>query len=308
MKKRLFGAALIFCMVLVLLPVIPVMHADASSAQLLSGTTVKGTYSTIGDAIEAAADGDTIKLIDNVTVSFQVTIAKELTLDLNGYTLKYESENSGRVIWVNRGANFTLKDSSAAKTGKITGGWGSNGGGGVLNNGTFTMEGGTISDCSVDSFCHGGGVHSEGTFVMKGGTISNCTAGMGGGVFNKGTFTMEGGTISDCTALSNYNASGGVYNGDDLSGVTFNMKGGVISGCDVYNYKTSLKNDSATGATIVYGQLRNKHTTITGCLVRFMDGGNMYANEVVRDNSTLIKPMTLSARAGRLWAGIRKAR
>jgi len=71
------------------------------------------------------------------------------------------------------------------------------GGGGVSNNGTFTMSGGTISGNKTDKY-GGGGVINSGTFRMTGGTISgNTTSGEGGGVASifLSSFVKTGGTI-----------------------------------------------------------------------------------------------------------------
>jgi hypothetical protein len=95
-------------------------------------------------------------------------------------------------------------------------------GGGVYNNGTFTMNGGIISGNSSNQ--HGGGVHNYGTFTMNGGAISgNTTNQYGGGVWNNDTFTMTGGTISGNTAEY---YGGGVNNANGI----FTMSGGTISG------------------------------------------------------------------------------
>ncbi|MBO5929187.1 MAG: hypothetical protein J6Q42_04120, partial [Clostridia bacterium] len=66
------------------------------------------------------------------------------------------------------------------------------------NNGTFTMEGGSIEGNTALS--KGGGVcnYYDSTFTMNGGSIAGNTASSdGGGVYNSGTFTMEGGGLKD---------------------------------------------------------------------------------------------------------------
>lgn len=128
------------------------------------------------------------------------------------------------------------------------------GGGGVFNEGTFSMSGGHIFQNKSTN--HGGGVNNgSGTFKMSGGEISkNTTTNRGGGVFNKGgtfimsdaakisenkamygggvykesgTFTMSGGTITGNTAAGSatYASGGGVYNQADA----FTMSGGTIT-------------------------------------------------------------------------------
>lgn len=89
--------------------------------------------------------------------------------------------------------------------------------GGVLlrNGSSFTMNGGSITNCSART--NGGGVYADGPFTMNGGSITGCSAINGGGVYMAGyqcTFTMNGGSITDCSAK---NSGGGVYVSSDNS-------------------------------------------------------------------------------------------
>ena len=86
----------------------------------------------------------------------------------------------------------------------------------VLENSTFNMAGGTISNSVGDN---GGAVYvgNGATFTMTGGTIENCSATNGGAVYiaNGGTFIFNGGTIENCSATNGgavYVASGGTLN------------------------------------------------------------------------------------------------
>jgi len=91
--------------------------------------------------------------------------------------------------------------------------------------GEFIM-GGTSSIAGNYTTMDGGGVRvtANGTFIMNGGTISGNTAHYGGGVdVVVGTFFMNGGTISGNMAQN----GGGVY--VDIVGI-FNKNGGSISG------------------------------------------------------------------------------
>jgi hypothetical protein len=99
-------------------------------------------------------------------------------------------------------------------------------GGGVFIEGasnTFTMSGSAvISGNSASAF--GGGINvSAGTFTMNGGTISN-NEGIGGGaaVRSAGIFTMHNGVISENESR---NEGGGVYIGGTA---TFALYGGTI--------------------------------------------------------------------------------
>jgi hypothetical protein len=98
------------------------------------------------------------------------------------------------------------------------------------NNGTFSMEGGTISDNKGGGGWNGGVVifGTKGKFIMSGGEISDNESAWGGGVVmygNDGVFNMTSGTISGNKA----NAGGGVLLWSNAN-ETFNMRGGVISG------------------------------------------------------------------------------
>jgi len=82
----------------------------------------------------------------------------------------------------------------------------------IATDGTFTMNGGKVSD-NTNTFTVGGGVYvaTGATFNMTGGVISgNTSSTSGGGVYNAGTFRIVNGTIygSGEGALSNTAASG----------------------------------------------------------------------------------------------------
>ncbi|MFI3229491.1 MAG: hypothetical protein R3Y23_04940 [Bacillota bacterium] len=91
----------------------------------------------------------------------------------SGYLVVYDSVGGGCIIGAN--SSYSL------------------GGGGVYvsANGDFRLyDGATITgNTTQSSSCLGGGVCNDGTFYMYGGTISdNSCGGSGGGVYNNGTF------------------------------------------------------------------------------------------------------------------------
>jgi len=203
------------------------------------------------------------------------------------------SGNSGSGVY-NNGGTITMNG------GEISG----NSGGGVRNDvvytsidreyvtiyGTFTMNGGKISDNTAAAFT-GGGVYNNGIFTMNDGETSGNT---GGGVYNKGTFTMNGGKISGNTSSSF--DGGGVHNGviyTMVDGVyaaingTFSMNGGEISGNSssygggVSNYGTFTMEDgeisdntcSVGGGVDNHGTLTMKGGKISGNTALFYGGG-----------------------------------
>ena len=233
MKRRLLP----ILMTLVLVCALPIWAAFVTSGDVTNPllTTADAAELTLQGMIDQANAGDTIKLSSNTEVHATLQITKNLTLDLNGCTLRMTGNRS--VLCVYNGATLTIQDSSAAKSGTITGGNAGDGGGvyigGNSSEGHLVMTGGTITGCATDP-SRGGG-RGGGVFVFKGsftmsGTakITNCTADWGGGVVvhtRSSTFTMNGGEISDCKAS---NTGGGVCL---IGGAWFEMTGGTIRNC-----------------------------------------------------------------------------
>ena len=192
-----------------------------------------------------------------------------VTLDLAGHTIDRGLTAPivyGHVIRIDGNSSSALEiiDSSEGKTGIITGGYnataggtscnascifvtgvghltlsggtitgnrGGQGGAVYVNNSTFTMTGGSITNNQVADNKNGGGVliasnnNVSSTFNMSGGTISGNSAAEGGGVFvSSGTFNMTGGTISGNTATT----EGGGVKISGSNGV-FTMTGGTIT-------------------------------------------------------------------------------
>lgn len=77
-------------------------------------------YETLEAALAAAKDGETVKLLADVTLASKQSIRKELTLDLNGKTL---TGTAYQTLSLGSGANVTIRDSSTGQNGKITNGY-----------------------------------------------------------------------------------------------------------------------------------------------------------------------------------------
>lgn len=80
-------------------------------------------YSDFGEALTAwTENGGTLKLLDNVTAAKQIVVTKDLTLDLNGYTLT-AGKNINRLFHLGsqavRGGSLVITDTSADKNGQV---------------------------------------------------------------------------------------------------------------------------------------------------------------------------------------------
>lgn len=120
-------------------------------------------YETLADAIRMAAKGKTITLLTDVEQNTQLTINKDITLDLNGKTIKNTvdiwGDNTNAILSITNGAKVTITGNGAidakendcytinVKKGDLT-----------IENGTFY---GNVSVVQVQ----------EGTLSVKGGTF-----------------------------------------------------------------------------------------------------------------------------------------
>ena len=115
------------------------------------------------------------------------------------------------------------------------------GGGVFIQDGIFTMNGGTITDCHIaerdaTTRC-GGGVYltNSATMHVNGGEITGCTADQGGAAYNDGDTiqadTNAKGTTFSGAVCNNYGTiSGGVFPGDVTNQKTATISGGTFTG------------------------------------------------------------------------------
>lgn len=175
-------------------------------------------YETLADAIRLAAKGKTITLLDNVTENVEIAANKNLTLDLNGFTLNGGTGTAKAALY-NLGT-ITIQDSSAAKTGTIkrddAGIEGETSYYVIRNQGTMTIESGNVINNSGyrkvnstgsmvgSSLICNGDCDEGGTLTIKGGTFTqNNFIAIKNGVL--GVLKVTGGTItSNHSAIQNW--------------------------------------------------------------------------------------------------------
>ena len=109
MKKRILSILLTLCMVLCLVST-SVFAEDNMAA---SGTAEVSTAAELVSAIREASYG-TVKLTSDITIYTTLVVNRTVTLDLNGYVLKYSS-SAGHVITVSSGI-LTIENSDYTKS------------------------------------------------------------------------------------------------------------------------------------------------------------------------------------------------
>ena len=210
---------------------------EAASVTKADGT-VSGTYKTLPAALNAAQDGDTVKLLADHTTNWSdveaseyatlAVVKKTLTLDLNGMTVDYLTV--GEVVPDEEGGILDSYDGNLTVVDNIQGG--SHGKIKDLEfvQGSLAIQGGQIGDsdeggltCNVNSgnaTISGGTVLglevSEGaTVTVNGGTVLGLKASEGAAVtvnggsahagtwLNDGTLSITGGTFDDVLFRNN---------------------------------------------------------------------------------------------------------
>lgn len=245
MKKRILSTLLALVLCLSLLPTAALAEeGDESGGDVAE---VNGaSYATFNAAYDAAQSGDTIKLLENVSIE-SLTVNGEVnsfTLDLNGHQL-------GGALTV-KGAKLTVQDSgNGGKVTSIT----------ATNGGSVEVKGGTVGTLTLEKNSYVGLLAKTATaekLVVNGGHLSvtngaaieeltvNQTADLDlyYGIFQKITVTGEDLTIGDLL----------------MDGYGFRIDGGTWY--DQTSTQTSI--DTATNQNVVAQKLPIQSVSITG--------------------------------------------
>lgn len=212
-------------------------ETETAEVAEISGTTVK--YADLQEAINAAQAGDTVTLLNNVDSTAQITIDKNITLDLNGKELcSTYTPKKGQIVI---SAEVTIRDSSNDKTGCIRTNYAGTAGITVELSGAsakLTLESGTIYGMPATSSASGSAVYlgANTTFLMKGGKIKLENAKRNSSavnVFGKQTsFVLENGEI--------------IVDGTEADGVSANMGNITINGGKITATKAIYSHQSIT--------------------------------------------------------------
>jgi uncharacterized repeat protein (TIGR02543 family) len=253
---------------------------NVSSNETIAPSTLSYSgKSNIGLTLIGAGAERTIRLSSKGSV-FTVESGVTLTLG-NNVTLQGRDNNDSSLVTVNLGGALVMETGSRIRGNVNTD---EDGGGVNVLSGTFTMNGGEISNNVAD--WEGGGVCVlRGAFTMNGGRISGNEVIFGGGVYVwQGTFTMNGGTISG--NIADDGGGGGVL----VNTGTIIMNGGTISGNEarggggvniLYDSTFIMNNGKISGNTASSGGGVSCDAWYDGPrgLVTFtMDGGEISGN------------------------------
>ncbi|WP_417294447.1 beta strand repeat-containing protein [Ellagibacter isourolithinifaciens] len=162
-------------------------------------------YETLAKAISLAAKGKTIQLLTDATENITIAANKQITLDLNGYTLNGDTGTAKATI-LNEGT-VTITDTSAGKTGTIKrddqGIEGETSYYVIDNNGTMVIDQANVvnnSGIKGSSLIRNGGVDTVSSLTINGGTFEqqNFIAVKNDG---NGELTINGGTLTSKQAV-----------------------------------------------------------------------------------------------------------
>ena len=314
MKRRLLP----ILMTLVLVCALPIWAAfvtsgDVTNPLVCTADATSSEESAVEKLKLAISNGGTVQLTEDIEISETLVVTRDVTLDLNGCTLRMTG--TGSVLKVSGRATLTITDSSAAKSGTITGGNAGDGGGVCVEAyATLEMTGGCITGCRAED---GGGVYidNNATLKMTGGCITDCHASYGGGIFSYENLYMSGtAKIEKCTLNGGsddaiWNAEGVIYaDGGTVDGTVNNQgtitrsNGTNANAATVFNktvymrgskytkrcieagtYNGTVENTgSITGGTF-YGTVRNQKNSMGLNITGSVTGGTFYGpivNEV----------------------------
>lgn len=292
-----------------------VLQVDSLSNYELDMLTHSASTETALKAL--FAEGGTIELSTNLTLTEAVTLTNDVVLDLNGNTLSYSGESYALIA---DNADLTIRNGTVQCSRRIA--QAANGGEVIIESGTFTagdvaftamstskvtVDGGNISGLKggIGAFDGGEVEINNGTVLSLDNPAVFTPSAVGRG---NNTITVNGGLIEGRIATSNYQSCGVFIANSD----TFVMNGGKIlstDGCGLLMRSGSVtindgeivaekrtyspgyvidSSDSMTASAIIYHEAAN-YPTKTGMSLVIEDGvftGADYSLQIVSDEAT----------------------
>ena len=164
---------------------------------------VKVENGDLQSAIDNAAVGETVVLTSDIVLTSRVTVSNVVTIDLNGYTITCNIDDSYGAIYVGTKGILTIKDSGSGETGGIINTLGN----AIGNYGVVNIYGGEFTgNYALYNFYYNNSVY--GTSVVYGGTFKSAD-GASPAVANCGDLTVNGGAIESIDTTNVLNFTGG---------------------------------------------------------------------------------------------------
>ena len=288
----------------------PVVKGD-SSIEKFFAAKVDDTYcKTLGEAIAAAQNGDTVKLLSDVTEAVAIPEDKTITLDLNGKTLKHEGQvldiygnltikngtveltsgNAKAAIWLNKAAKLTIDSDatvSVPASNFAIGLWSDctaaeltvkgtlKGGNGLTVNGTIANPGNkvTVDGATIESEGHG--IYQAGVsdIVVKNANITGAT----GIEVRAGKLTVDNSTISGSGEFKSEANSGGPTT--DGAGIA------IVQHTTNLPINVTISGGSISGPKAIYQATKQSQNTEESiATIRLSVTGGEFTGEISSEN------------------------
>jgi uncharacterized repeat protein (TIGR02543 family) len=243
---------------LTLSPASPLVANQSVHAATVSGITTKSALVT---AIASATAGDTLVLGSDIIVDTSaVNIAKNVTIDGNGYTVTVPNrgvlDDGTNSTSASNWSVFTFTTGATGATIRnmtIKGGNASTGAVNVAAGLTVTIQSCTISN-SRNNFGGGGGIKNSGTLYLRDSNVIRNSANYGGGFQNSGTIFIDRSSFTENRSES---GSGG-------GGAGENTGGGAVLYVNNSTFANNVSSEIGGAINNYQGTLYAVNSTFTG--------------------------------------------
>ena len=290
----------LFVVLITLTALGPAPRAHAATVTVSDCSAPSGAPGRLVEVVTAAAAGDTVTFScsGTITLTTEITIDKNLTLDGAGQSVAISGGDAVRVFTVNTGRTFNLQNLSVTH-GTAPGD--GNSGGGVNNSGTLNVANVTFSGNSAGYA--GGGIYSTGALNVTNSIFSGNSVGggFGGGIaiFNGTSAVMNsaftgnsggyGGGISNwqgTSAVMNVTFSGnsGTYGGGLYNADTLNVINSTFSGNSTNGHGGGMYELGGT-ATVTNSTFSGNASSVAGTGGIYSNGSVTLKNTIVVNNT-----------------------
>lgn len=275
MKKRLLSLALCLALCLGLLPVgvlaEEIVPGEDSNTDYVASVTTSGgesttSYTSLDDALDAAKDGDTVKLLGDAKITKWRSLTAAITLDLNGKTITTQPKAE---LYIR--AQVIVQDNSTGKNGGMAGTDLLN----VQEKGDLIIQSGTFDGkitINVGKLTIEGGIFKQ-EVDLRGGDSDSVF--FSGGTFANIWYPNSSGSFLDLLAAG--------YAFYDNDGKLVNVA--EITGTNLYNVRIRPHQHTFTNGACACGYTC-PHTSVNESSVCTVCGKQMAASVTVSDAVT----------------------